>query len=109
MMEQEFESALDAQTPIIENMVVGVPPAFVGLTKQLDKIVEQPLLGPRNDFPRGSLFILSWPTKHMLMRIQLHSHSLGKMSLGIDARKLLPIEGTRHNFPKTLWVPSKAQ
>jgi hypothetical protein len=109
MMEQEFESALDAQTPIIENMVVGVPPAFVGLTKQLDKIVEQPLLGPRNDFPRGSLFVSTWLAKHMLMLIQLHSHTHGKMSLEIDAHRPLPIEGTRHSFLKTQWVPSKAQ
>lgn len=26
---------------------------FEGLTKQLDKIVEQPLLGPRAEFPTG--------------------------------------------------------
>jgi hypothetical protein len=69
MIEQEFESAFDAQTPIIENMVVGVPPAFVGLTKQLDKIVEQPLLGPRNDFPRGRKSMSTWPNRHILMRI----------------------------------------
>lgn len=68
MIEQEFDNALDAQTPIIENMVVGVPPAFVGLTKQLDKIVEQPLLGPRNDFPRGRILMSIWPVKHILMR-----------------------------------------
>lgn len=53
MVDQEYDSALDAQTPIIENMVVGVPPVFEGLTRQLDKIVEQPLLGPRSDFPKG--------------------------------------------------------
>ncbi|KAF2729380.1 tubulin-domain-containing protein [Polyplosphaeria fusca] len=37
------------QTPLIENMVV--PPVFKGLTRELDKLVEQPLLGPRMDFP----------------------------------------------------------
>jgi hypothetical protein len=68
MVEEEVEGALDAQTPIIENMVVGVPPAFVGLTKQLDKIVEQPLLGPRNDFPRGRILMSTWPTRHILIR-----------------------------------------
>jgi tubulin gamma len=55
MFEQEDDHALDAQTPIIENMVVGVPPVFQGLTRQLDKIVEQPLLGPKSEFPRGIL------------------------------------------------------
>lgn len=44
----------EAQTPILENMVIGVPPVFEGLTKQLDKIVEQPLLGPRAVFPAGT-------------------------------------------------------
>jgi tubulin gamma len=43
----------EAQTPILENMVLGVPPVFEGLTKQLDKIVEQPLLGPKAEFPAG--------------------------------------------------------
>jgi hypothetical protein len=47
------EGGLDAQTPILENMVVGVPPVFEGLTKQLDKLVEQPLLGPKTEFPPG--------------------------------------------------------
>jgi hypothetical protein len=53
MVVQDFDDTLDAQTPIIENMVVGVPPVFTGLTRQLDKLVEQPLLGPRSDFPKG--------------------------------------------------------
>lgn len=44
----------EAQTPILENMVIGVPPVFEGLTKQLGKIVEQPLLGPRAEFPTGT-------------------------------------------------------
>ena len=47
------DSAFDVQTPILENMVVGVPPVFEGLTKQLEKIVEQPLLGPKAKFPTG--------------------------------------------------------
>lgn len=46
----------EAQTPILENMVLGVPPVFEGLTKQLDKIVEQPLLGPKAEFSTGSCF-----------------------------------------------------
>lgn len=49
----EADGAFDVQTPLIENMVVGVPPVFEGLTRQLDKIVEQPLLGPRSSFPTG--------------------------------------------------------
>jgi hypothetical protein len=49
----EADSSLDTQTPVVENMVVGVPPVFEGLTKQIDKIVEQPLLGPKTRFPAG--------------------------------------------------------
>ena len=44
-------SAEEVQTPILENMVVGVPPVFEGLTREIDKLVEQPLLGPRTEFP----------------------------------------------------------
>lgn len=36
-----------------DNMVVGVPPVFEGLTRELGKIVEQPLLGPKAKFPPG--------------------------------------------------------
>jgi hypothetical protein len=49
----DADSAFDAQTPLLDNMVVGVPPVFESLTKQLDKIVEQPLLGPKTKFPAG--------------------------------------------------------
>ncbi|KAF2822196.1 tubulin nucleotide-binding domain-like protein [Ophiobolus disseminans] len=54
MAERDFDSSFDVQTPILENMVIGVPPVFEGLTRQLDKIGEQPLLGPKSDFPRAS-------------------------------------------------------
>jgi hypothetical protein len=54
MLERQGECATDAQTPILENMVVGVPPVFQGLTRQLDTIVEQPLLGPRAGFPTAT-------------------------------------------------------
>lgn len=47
--ENQFE---EVQTPLLENMVIGVPPVFEGLTRQLGKLVEQPLLGPRTAFPR---------------------------------------------------------
>jgi hypothetical protein len=50
----EVHDALEVQTPILENMVVGVPPVFEGLTRQLDKIVEQPLLGPKVTYPAGT-------------------------------------------------------
>ncbi|KAF1835163.1 tubulin-domain-containing protein [Decorospora gaudefroyi] len=50
----DVDSSLDVQTPLLENMVVGVPPVFEGLTKQLDNIVEQPLLGPKTKFPSAS-------------------------------------------------------
>ena len=46
--ENQFD---DVQTPLLENMVIGVPPVFEGLTRELDKLVEQPLLGPRTAFP----------------------------------------------------------
>lgn len=55
-VETDGDSSLDVQTPLLENMVVGVPPVFEGLTKQLDKIVEQPLLGPKTKFPAGERF-----------------------------------------------------
>jgi len=42
-----------AQTPLIENMVVGVPPVFEGLTREIDQLIEQPLLGPKTEFPPG--------------------------------------------------------
>lgn len=51
---RKFHEVHEAQTPILENMVIGVPPVFEGLTKQLDKIVEQPLLGPKAEFPTGT-------------------------------------------------------
>lgn len=57
MVERQVEDTHEveeAQTPILENMVIGVPPVFEGLTKQLDKLVEQPLLGPRAEFPAGT-------------------------------------------------------
>jgi tubulin gamma len=47
------DSSFNVQTPLLENMVVGVPPVFEGLTKQIHKIVEQPLLGPKSKFPAG--------------------------------------------------------
>jgi len=52
-----LDDSFDVQTPILENMVVGVPPVFEGLTKQLDKIVEQPLLGPKTKFPAGNMSV----------------------------------------------------
>jgi hypothetical protein len=54
MADSQNDDALEVQTPILENMVVGVPPVFEGLTRQLDKMVEQPLLGPRTTYPAGT-------------------------------------------------------
>jgi hypothetical protein len=54
MSSREADEAFEVHTPILENMVVGVPPVFEGLTRQLDKLVEQPLLGPRAIYPAGS-------------------------------------------------------
>ncbi|KAI4934610.1 hypothetical protein J4E85_002468 [Alternaria conjuncta] len=52
----DTDSTFDVQTPLLEKkkMVVGVPPVFESLTKQLDKIVEQPLLGPKTKFPAAT-------------------------------------------------------
>ncbi|KAL1592851.1 gamma-tubulin [Paraconiothyrium brasiliense] len=44
----------EAQTPLLENMVIGVPPVFEGLTREINQLVEQPLLGPRSEFPSPS-------------------------------------------------------
>ena len=41
----------EAQTPLLENMVIGVPPVFEGLTREIEQLVEQPLLGPKSAFP----------------------------------------------------------
>jgi hypothetical protein len=52
MMEEDLQDSPElVQTPLVENMVV--PPVFKGLTRELDKLAEQPLLGPRTDFPSG--------------------------------------------------------
>lgn len=53
MADRNHDNSFEVQTPILENMVVGVPPVFEGLTRQLDTMVEQPLLGPRSEFPKG--------------------------------------------------------
>ena len=50
--EHRLDSPVDeAQTPLLENMVIGVPPVFEGLTKNIGQLVEQPLLGPKTIFP----------------------------------------------------------
>ncbi|KAF1962142.1 tubulin-domain-containing protein [Byssothecium circinans] len=45
------DTAEEVQTPLLENMVVGVPPVFGGLTREINQLVEQPLLGPKTEFP----------------------------------------------------------
>lgn len=50
--EHPLDSPIDeAQTPLLENMVIGVPPVFEGLTRNIGQLVEQPLLGPKSIFP----------------------------------------------------------
>jgi hypothetical protein len=56
---QHDSSVEEVQTPLLENMVVGVPPVFEGLTREIDQLGEQPLLGPRADFPPRKQ-ILDW-------------------------------------------------
>jgi hypothetical protein len=69
MGEHYNDSALDAQTPILENMVVGMPPVFQGLTRQLETIVEQPLLGPKSEFPKGKgMMVVLWSNGCVLMQ-----------------------------------------
>jgi hypothetical protein len=107
---QDYDNALDAQTPIIENMVVGVPPVFEGLTRQLDKIVEQPLLGPRSDFPKGRASSTSpCLIVQVLMRVQLRLRMREKMFQEVEDHRLSPIEGTKQSFPRIPWALSKAQ
>lgn len=56
MVERDHRIAVEeVQTPLLENMVVGVPPVFEGLTREINQLVEQPLLGPRTEFPPGEL------------------------------------------------------
>ncbi|KAH7555507.1 hypothetical protein BM1_07130 [Bipolaris maydis] len=50
--EAEVGNSLDVPlSPHPDNMVIGVPPVFQGLTRELGQIVEQPLLGPKAKFP----------------------------------------------------------
>lgn len=57
MIEEDFQDSPElVQTPLVENMVV--PPVFKGLTRELDKLAEQPLLGPGTEFPPGELLCL---------------------------------------------------
>jgi hypothetical protein len=65
IMESGPQYEVDAQpdlvpTPLTENMVV--PPVFKGLTRELDQLVEQPLLGPRADYPPGKSVAFSQDT-----------------------------------------------
>lgn len=48
----------EAQTPLLENMVIGVPPVFEGLTREINQLVEQPLLGPKSEFPSRRLYFV---------------------------------------------------
>jgi hypothetical protein len=103
MVDHEIDSALDAQTPIIENMVIGVPPVFTGLTRQLDKLVEQPFLGTRSDFPKGKTATILY-TRAVLTQIQHHLRTHGKISRATRDHKLLPTEDTKQNFLRIPWV-----
>jgi len=53
MADSQHDSSFDVQTPLLENMVAGIPPVFSDLTHQLDMLAEQPLLGPKAEFPAG--------------------------------------------------------
>lgn len=52
-VKMEMDNAFDVHTPLLGNMAVGVPAELKGLTKQFDKMVEQPVLGPNTKFPAG--------------------------------------------------------
>lgn len=50
MLERGMEESPESvQTPLLENMVV--PPVFKGLTRELNSLVEQPLLDSTAEFP----------------------------------------------------------
>lgn len=110
MVDRQVDNAHEvheAQTPIFENMVIGVPPVFEGLTKQLDKIVEQPLLGPRAEFPAGTC-------NSYLERREIEAddgqqalHLRAKMSLEGGYRRRLHIEGSRRSSLRTRWERSE--
>lgn len=93
----------EAQTPILENMVIGVPPVFEGLTKQLDKIVEQPLLGPRTEFTTGTCIpYRNWEvamTDNWQPALRMHE----RMKRGDVYHRRLRIEGSRQSFRRILW------
>lgn len=110
MVERQVEDTHEveeAQTPILENMVIGVPPVFEGLTKQLDKIVEQPLLGPKAVFPAGAYNGSRKEGKRELTGWQQALHTPGKMRLDDVYRRRSPIEGLRRSSQKTLWAHSE--
>ena len=106
MVQEDVELSPElVETPLVENMVV--PPIFKGLTRELGKLAEQPLLGPRTEFPAGRLILgdnILRPHAHGLQR---HLHSPGKMCLEEEDRKLLRIAATKPSSPRTLWGRSR--
>lgn len=96
---RDFDDALDAQTPIVENMVVGVPPVFEGLTRQLDKIVEQPLLGPKTEFPRGTDCMLI--EVHQFTDMRIASFGFAKKDVSGSGRpQAIAHRGYKAKFPE---------
>ena len=97
----------EVQTPILENMVIGVPPVFEGLTKQLDKIVEQPLLGPKVEFPAGICPHLRTEQNIKADKGQRVLHTRRKMTLEDDCHRRSRIEGSRQSSQRTQWEHSE--
>jgi hypothetical protein len=94
------DSALDAQTPILENMA---PSMF---TRQLDTIAEQPLLDPQTDFPIGekrksrfSGIVLTARQQRLRMR--------ERMCPVTGGLKPLPTGDTKRSFRRILWAHSE--
>ena len=99
------DTAEEVQTPLLENMVVGVPPVFGGLTREIDQLVEQPLLGPKTDFPTG-MCVQVWDTVQVYNGTDSFKPSLRlpvKMPRASGNHRLSPIGGTKQSSPRTLW------
>lgn len=103
LQEEDTHEVHEAQTPILENMVIGVPPVFEGLTKQLDKIVEQPLLGPKAEFPAGTSIPTHELTEDRADHGQRPLRMHGRMRPENDYRKRLRIEASKRDFQRILW------
>jgi hypothetical protein len=100
MLPAYSDNALDAQTPILENMA---PSMF---TRQLDTIAEQPLLDPQTDFPIGKRRT-SQLSRIVLTARQPRLHMRERMCPVTGGLKPSPTEGTKRSFRRIPWAHSE--